>query len=168
MGDLSLVRLAPWGEGDLGLLRLINTPQLRAHLGGAEPEEKLLARHRRYVAAADCRMFRVELAATGQAAGSVGYWSRDWQGEQVYESGWSVLPRFQGRGVATAAALAVIELARAEGWHRWLHAFPGVDNPASNATCRRAGFELVGPVDFEYPPGSLMRSHDWRYDLRGR
>ncbi|GIF91323.1 hypothetical protein Cch02nite_47670 [Catellatospora chokoriensis] len=161
-----LVRLVPWSDDDLELLRRINTPEMKRHLGGPETEEKVLARHQRYLALPHGRMFRVALAATGEPVGTIGHWDREWQGEQVYETGWSVLPEFQGRGIAVAAAQAVIETARADGRHRWLHAYPGVDNLPSNAICRKAGFELVGPYDFEYPPGSLMRSNDWRYDLR--
>jgi hypothetical protein len=46
------VHLTPWSESALGLLRRINTPQMRHHVGGPEPEDQLLARHRR------CRCFR--------------------------------------------------------------------------------------------------------------
>ncbi|TYK98131.1 GNAT family N-acetyltransferase, partial [Streptococcus dysgalactiae] len=28
------------------------------------------------------------------------------------------------------------------------------------------GFVLMGEHDFEYPPGKLMRSNDWRFDLQ--
>ncbi|GIF83308.1 N-acetyltransferase GCN5 [Catellatospora bangladeshensis] len=162
-----MVRLVPWAEGDLALLRRINTPEMKRYVGGPETDEQVEARHRRYLALGTGQMFRVELVASGDAAGTIGHWEREWHGERVYETGWSVLPEFQGRGVAVAAARALIEVVRAEGRHRWLHAYPGVDNTASNAICRRAGFELVGETEFEYPPGSLMRSHDWRYDLRG-
>jgi RimJ/RimL family protein N-acetyltransferase len=75
------------------------------------------------------------------------------------------LPEFQGRGVASAAVRAVIAAARTDGRHQWLHAFPSVANAGSNAVCRKAGFALVGETDFEYPPGRIMRSNDWRYDL---
>lgn len=162
-----LVRLVPWSADDLALLRRVNTPEMREHVGGPESEDKLLARHERYLALSTGQMFRVALAATGEPVGTIGHWDRQWHGETVYESGWSVLPEYQGRGIAVAATRAVIEAARADGRHRWLHAYPGVDNPASNGVCRSAGFELVGPTDFEYPPGSLMRSNDWRYDLHG-
>ena len=100
-----------------------------------------------------------------EAVGSIGYWEKEWQGDQVWETGWSILPEFQGRGIATAAAALIVVRARAEQQFRFLHAFPSLDNPASNAICRRAGFALRGPVDFEYPPGTLMRCNDWRYDL---
>ncbi|MCD0483842.1 GNAT family N-acetyltransferase [Streptacidiphilus sp. ASG 303] len=163
------VRIEPWSEEGLELLRRINTPEMKRHVGGPETEEQVLARHRRYLGALDGRMFRVLLPG-GEAVGTVGYWARVWRGEAVYESGWNVLPSHQGRGVAAAAVAAVLHRARAEGRHRYLHAFPSVDNPASNALCRRAGFVLLGECDFPYPPGSgrTMRSNDWRLDLAAR
>ncbi|NUO59749.1 MAG: GNAT family N-acetyltransferase [Hamadaea sp.] len=164
MSDVA-VRLVPWSEPDLEILRRANTPEMKEHLGGPETEEQVLARHQRYLRLDNGQMFRVELAPGGEVAGSIGYWDRQWDGETVYESGWHVFPEFQGRGVATAAARAVIAEARRDGRHRWLHAYPGVDNPPSNAICRKAGFQLVGPVDFEFPPGRPMRSNDWRIDL---
>ncbi|MFD7652919.1 GNAT family N-acetyltransferase [Actinosynnema sp. NPDC059797] len=156
-------RIEPWSEGDLGLLRRLNAPEMTTHLGGPESEARLVDRHRRYLAPGDGRMFRVEV--DGAPAGSVGYWARSWQGEPVWEVGWGVLPEFQGRGVARAAALAAVGLARAEGTRRWARAFPSVDHPASNAVCRRAGFTFLGEVDFEYPPGRPMRCNDWGVEL---
>ncbi|TXS12943.1 GNAT family N-acetyltransferase, partial [Streptomyces sp. ms191] len=81
-------------------------------------------------------------------------------------TGWTVLPGFRGRGVATAATRAVATRARAAGLHRFLHAFPSTDNGPSNAVCRKAGFELLGEQGFEYPPGRPMHCNDWRLDLR--
>ena len=165
MSELS-VRLLPWSADDLSLLSRINTPQMRRHLGGPESEAQVVARHQRYLALEDGRMFRVELPS-GEAAGSAAFWSRVWHGVPVYEAGWNVLPEFQGQGIATAAVRAVIAAARADGRHESLHAFPSVANAASNTVCRKAGFALVGETDFEYPPGRFMRSNDWRYDLGG-
>ncbi|MFZ4297879.1 GNAT family N-acetyltransferase [Streptomyces cinereoruber] len=173
------VRLEPWSEEDAGLLRALNAPELTAHLGGPETEEQLVRRHRRYVdlSAADPgagRMFRIVLLPEGTPVGSIGFWAQTWDDEPVYETGWAVLPGFQGRGVATAATRAVIAEARATGaqgvgnateGRRYLHAFPASDNTASNAVCRKAGFRPRGERDFEYPPGRLMRCNDWRLDL---
>jgi RimJ/RimL family protein N-acetyltransferase len=58
-----------------------------------------------------------------------------------------------------------VERARAAGKHRFIHAFPSVENGASNAICRKVGFILQGEVDFEFPPGHFMRCNDWRLDL---
>jgi RimJ/RimL family protein N-acetyltransferase len=101
----------------------------------------------------------------GRAIGSVGYWPRDCRGERVYETGYGILPEHQGRGFAVAALRRCAERAASEGPLRWLHAFPSVDNGASNAVCRRAGFDLVGECEVEYPPGHLIRSNDWRLAL---
>ncbi|WP_219465080.1 GNAT family N-acetyltransferase [Nonomuraea rhizosphaerae] len=161
------VRLAPWSEDDLDLLRRINAPEMTEHLGGPETDEQVVARHERYLKLDDKGrgvMFTL-VVASGLKAGSIGYWEREWQGELVYETGWGVLPEFQGQGIATAAALAVVDKARAEGRHADLHAYPSVGHPASNAICRKAGFTFVGEYDFEYPAGNLIRSNDWRLRL---
>jgi RimJ/RimL family protein N-acetyltransferase len=165
------VRLEAWAEGDLPLLRrLLGDPAMTEHLGGPESEEKLRERQGRYERIADAgtgRMFKIVDEASGEPTGSVGYWEKDWQGETVYETGWSVLPEFQGRGIAGEATRQAIEAARAEGKHRYLHAFPSVENGPSNAICRKLGFELLGEHEFEYPPGHELRCNDWRLDLFG-
>jgi RimJ/RimL family protein N-acetyltransferase len=106
------------------------------------------------------------LEPDGVAVGNVNFWERDWQGRPVNEMGWGVLPEFQGRGHASAAVKEAIELARATGRRDALHAFPSVDNGPSNAICRKAGFDLIGPVQFEYPKGHWMECNDWRITLR--
>lgn len=166
MNSTPQVTLKPWSEDDFWVLRRANAPEMTEHLGGPETEEQLVARHRRYVGLSERgRMYRV-VSESGETVGSIGFWESDWQGGAVWETGWSVLPEFQGRGLAAVAAGAVVEAARAAGRHRYLHAFPGVDHPASNAVCRKAGFELLGAVEVEYPKGSWMRSNNWRLDLR--
>ena len=55
-----------------------------------------------------------------------------------------------------------------EDARRPVHAFPSVDNAASNAVCRKLGFEFLGAFDFEYPPGNPLRCNDWRLELRSR
>jgi RimJ/RimL family protein N-acetyltransferase len=162
------VRIEPWGEGDLPLLeQIMGDPAMTAHLGGPESAEKIAERHERYLRAttSESRMFRIVDEATGAAAGSVGYWEKDWRGGQVYETGWSVLPGFQGRGIAAAATALAIEAARGERKHQFLHAFPSVENAPSNAICRKLGFTLLGESEFEYPKGSFMQCNDWRLDL---
>jgi RimJ/RimL family protein N-acetyltransferase len=163
------VRLEPWGKDDLPLLRrIMGDPAMTEHLGGPETEEKLTGRQARYEREGDPgsgRMFKIIDESTGEPAGSVGYWEKEWRGGTVYETGWSVLPGFQGRGIAAAATRHVIEATRAERRHRYLHAFPSIENAPSNAICRKLGFELLEERDFEYPPGNRMRCNDWRLDL---
>ena len=134
------------------------------HLGGPESREKIAERQSRYEQP-DSKQFKIVDVATGEGVGWVGYWQREWRGDDVYEIGWSVLPAFQGRGIAGSATLEAIAIARSERTRRFLHAYPSVDNAPSNAICRKLGFTLLGPCEFEYPKGSLMRCNDWRLDL---
>lgn len=143
-------------------------PAMTEHLGGPEKPEKMRERHERYLRLGDSgkgRMFVIVVGPGRVAAGSVGYWEREWRGQTVWETGWSVLPKFQGRGVATRATAAAVERARAEGKHRYMLAFPSVDNAPSNAICRRLGFTLLEEEEFEYPPGNWIRCNDWSLDL---
>ena len=130
-------------------------------LGGPESPAKLAERQAKYEKPGS-GMFKVML--DGEAVGSVGYWERD---GSAWETGWAVLPTWQGRGIATEAMRLLIPLAREERRHRFMHAYPSVENPASNAICRKLGFELLGAQDFEYPPGSghILRCNDWRLEL---
>ena len=110
-------------------------------------------------------MFMRVVEVDGAAAGSAGFWPARHDDEDVYEAGWHILPAFQGRGLAAAAALMLVEQARDRGDRTALHAYPYVANVASNRTCRRAGFVLVGERDHEFPPGQWMRVNDWRLAL---
>ena len=162
------LRLEPWGPGDLLLLtRLVGDPAMMEHLGGAEIPSKIAERHARYVAhnPETGMMFKIVDEASGKGAGNVGSWPKKWRQEDVFETGWLVLPEYQGRGLATAATAQLIELLRTKKERRYLHAFPSVDNGASNGICRKLGFSLLGATDFEYPPSHIMRCNDWRLDL---
>ena len=168
---MSEIRIEPWADGDLLLLeRIMGDPAMTEHLGGPEPPEKIVERQGRYERMTDPatgRMFKIVDAESGEGVGSVGYWERPEGDDTVYETGWSVLPEFQGRGIATTATAQCIERARAERKHQFLHAYPSVENHASNAICRKLGFELVGVDEYEYPKnsGNIMRCNDFRLDL---
>jgi RimJ/RimL family protein N-acetyltransferase len=172
--DPALVRLVPWGEDDLPLLVRLNAPEMMEHLGGPETAEQVLLRHQRYVGAARSGVFRdsdreysafifkAVVEPEGVGVGSVNFWDREWKGEAVYEMGWSVVPEFQGRGIASAMVGLAVEVARGMGRRAAVHAFPSVDNAPSNGICRNAGFELLGEERFEYPKGHWMQCNDWR------
>jgi len=167
-GVSATVTLELWSSGDLPLLeRLMGDPRMTEHLGGPESPDKLRERQDRYerLDGGD-RMFKIVDLASGAGVGSVGFWAKDWRDQQVYEVGWMVVPEFQGRGIAVAATAQAIELARSEGKHRFIHAFPNVDNAPSNAICRKLGFELLEACEFEFPKGHFMTCNDWRLDLR--
>ena len=164
MADLNL---QPWSEDDLPLLeKLLGDPDMMAHLGGPESPEQILQRHQRYMRLPEAdHMFKIIWGSSSEAVGSIGFWEKSWREQLIYETGWSILPAYQGRGIATKAAEGVIEQARLEDRHRFMHAFPSVSNPASNAICRKVGFSLIGECQVEYPPGNFMVVNEWRFDL---
>ena len=184
------IALRPWSDDDLTLLqRLLGDSAMMTHLGGPESPEAIEARQQRYLhpdgsigglfavalADGDDRPHtadeppgthdRQRAAAPEQRIGWVGYWETDWHGGAAWEVGWSVLPEFQGRGIATAAAALMLERVRDDAGYRFVYAFPRVGNAPSNAICRRLGFELLGVEDIEYPKGCITPSGIWRLDL---
>ena len=155
------VHIERWSEEDLALLTALNgDPVQMRHVGGAESAAKIAERQQRY--ANDPFQFRI--ADGEEAAGWVGFWEREWRGEKIYEIGWSVLPAFQGRGLASAATALVLDVTRTAAGLP-VHAFPGVENVPSNAVCRTLGFSLVeAGMAFEFPPGTMMVCNDWRWE----
>ena len=83
----------------------------------------------------------------------------------VVDAWYVMLSRWGTRSLAECLAQA-IELARRDDKHRFVHAFPNVDNAPSNAICRKLGFELMEACEFEFPTGHWMTCNDWRLDLR--
>ena len=165
VSERRIVRIEPWSQSDLALLRrMLGDPEMTEHIGGPEDPESIAQRHTGY-AQENSRQFKVVEEATGAATGWVGYWELTWRDEQIFEIGWSVLPGFQGRGIGSMATAQAIELARNERTLRFLHAFPSVDNVPSNAICRKLGFTLLEECEFEYPAGNFMQVNDWGLDL---
>ncbi|MGE5373556.1 MAG: GNAT family N-acetyltransferase [Bacteroidota bacterium] len=165
------IELRRWTENDLRLLEhLMGDAAMTQHIGGPETPDKIRKRLERYCMDSNIskvHMFVIVLESSQTGIGSIGYWERKWLGQAVWESGWRILLEYQGRGIATQAIGLIVERARAEQKHRFMHAFPSIDNGSSNTLCRKMGFILQGEVDFEYPPGRWMRSNDWRLDLFG-
>ncbi len=154
----------PWSDGNLELLHgLLADPAMMTYLGGPETPERIAERQASY-AQAGSRQYRIADAATGTPAGWVGYWESTHHDEPIFELGWAILPAFQGRGLARSGTAQVITHARSEPEPRPLVAFPAVANAASNALCHSLGFGLVGPEEFEYPPGSALLCNVWRLE----
>ena len=166
------VTIRPYSRADLWLLdRTLGDASQMVYLGGPENEEKLRERHGKFVAlSADpgkgC-MFVITSGPENVAAGTVGYWERDWEAQKVWETGWFVLPEFQGRGIATAATRLIIEHVSRLHSHRYLYAFPSVENGPSNAICRKLRFTQLEARDFEYPhkSGKYIRCNIWQLNL---
>lgn len=157
------ISLEPWGAADRPLLdALMGDPEMTVYLGGPESPEKLDERQGRYVN--NPRAMRI--VVDGQGVGWVGYWDHQQEdGELAWETGWSVRREFWGRGIATAAMKLLLDRIRRDGIRRYVHATVTTDNAASNALCRKLGFELVGPIDYEFPRGNPVHGYDWRLDL---
>lgn len=168
---MTAIRIEPWGPDDLPILeKTMGDPAMTEHLGGPESPEKLADRQQRYEKLADSgtgRMFKIVHEETGLAIGSVGYWDKTWNDEEMYEIGWAVIPTFQGRGIAKAATALAISAARQDGKHRFIHAFPSVKNEPSNGICRSLGFSFVRECTFEFPVGHFIQCNDWRLTLTG-
>jgi len=163
------VVLQPWSEDALPLLeKLLGDPEMMTHLGGPESKEQILRRHQRYLHLPESgidHMFIIVWGPNSEAVGNVGYWKKTWREQSVYEMGWLVLRAYQGKGIATKAAAAVIEHARVAPKYQFIHAFPSVANAPSNAICRKLGFTLVEECQVEYPLGNSLVVNDWRLDL---
>ena len=163
------VALRAWTEADLPLLRgLLGDPAMMTYLGGPESEERLLARHARYLAidgTGTGRVFVITAGPGATPAGWVGYWETTWRGELAWETGWSVLPAFQGQGIATRGTALALAQAAADAKHRLIYAFPAVENAPSNVVCAKLGFTQLGTESLEYPPGTWMECAVWRREL---
>jgi len=156
--------IEPWPRGRVDVLTaLLADPVMMEHLGGPETPERIAKRQADYERPGSGQY---AIVADGEPVGWVGHWEREWRGGRVLEIGWSVIPSYQGRGLASAATAEALERARVESALRHVHAFPAADNGPSNGICRKVGFELLETLEFEYPKGTFMQCNDWRYDLR--
>ncbi|GAA4480690.1 hypothetical protein GCM10023171_07920 [Microbacterium panaciterrae] len=152
--------LRPWQPADRPLLDGFNTAEMTAHQVRPESAEELEKRHRRYLRT-DLPGAMLVICVGEDAVGAIGYWENDEDADAVvWETGWSVLPEFQGRGHAGSALATLIGIVRAEGTHPEIHAYPAVDNAPSNALCRHAGFTLRGTRPFPFR-GEELLSNDW-------
>jgi RimJ/RimL family protein N-acetyltransferase len=138
------------------------------HLGGPQSRAKILEAHQRFLDTGTSgagQMFKVVLEPASDVIGNIGFWHKTWRDELVYETGWMIFPEYQGRGFASKALAMLLGRLRGDHARRFLHAFPSISNAPSNALCRKLAFANLGEVEFEYPPGNLLRCNDWRLDL---
>jgi RimJ/RimL family protein N-acetyltransferase len=166
------VSIRPYAGGDIWVLeRTLGDSSQMVHLNGPESPEALRKRHEKFLAlssdpTAGC-MFTITIGSENAPAGSVGYWETEWDGQKGWETGWFVLPEFQGKGIATTATRMMMDHV-AEKSRRFLFAYPSVNNGPSNAVCRKLGFTLIGETESEYPPksGRRLRVNVWRLGLK--
>jgi RimJ/RimL family protein N-acetyltransferase len=161
---MAIVTLRPWAETDLPVLEEANTPAMTRFLGGPESDDEVRARHARYLrlnASGEAWMSAIEV--DGVAAGGIGFWPMEHDDQPGYEAGWHVLPRFAGRGVAREALGLLLTQVAAAPPRGLLYAYPSVENAASNALCRSAGFTARGEIEAPWR-GGMLRMRVWALD----
>jgi len=150
-------------------VRMRCDPAMMSELGGPQPRSAVVEKVERDVRTAmsgEDWILMIIPIGSDDVAGSVVVWTNTERGEPYSEIGWTVLPEYQGRGLAKTAVRTVLNRARQEG--RWgvLHAFPSVMNGPSNGICRALGFSLLGEETIEFA-GKQFRSNHWCVDPEG-
>lgn len=143
-------------------------PVMMEHLGEPTPRDRvpdILRRNIASVAAGTAWIFKIiPYGDSAEAAGTISLWETEHEGNQVNEIGWMILPPYQRQGLGTRAVGELLDQARAAG--RWgiVHAYPPRSNAASNGLCRKLGFTLIGPHNFDFR-GRILHCNDWQIDL---
>jgi RimJ/RimL family protein N-acetyltransferase len=157
------VELRVYTDADLWLTEALETdPTVMRELGGPIERDRLPEIHRRRHA--DPWWFTIVPEPGARPVGTIGVWETRHGAGELHETGWMVLPAYQGRGIASAALRLLLERVRCEPRFPSIHAFPPVTNAPSNALCRKFGFDLIGEVDFVYS-GRTLRCNHWSLDV---
>ena len=156
------MELVPYTDADMWLVEALETdPVVMAELGGPWPPERIPEIHRKRsdLDPTQGRCLKIVPAPGADPIGTIMLWRSEWRGEPISELGWTILPAHHGRGFGSAALGLLLERARDDGYWGDLHAFPGVTNAASNALCRKYGFELHETTDVSYGERTLRVNH---------
>ena len=157
------MELARYTDADLALSEALETdPVVMRELGGPIDPARVSAVHPRRVA--DPWYFTIVPEPAHPPVGTIGIWETEHDGVTLHETGWMVLPAFQGRGIASRALGLLIERARPAPEIPSMHAFPPVSNAPSNALCRKFHFTLLEERAFVYA-GRTLRCNHWVLDV---
>ena len=147
------MRLQPYTADGQALTESLECdPVVMARLGGPlKPAEIPAVHKRRLDANAEGGLWlKIIPEGSSEPVGTLGVWLTEWQGAEIVEAGWMLLPQFHGRGLGGEALGILLERLRADPRFDSVDAFPGADNLPSNALCRKFGFALLGST--AYPP----------------
>ena len=157
------MELTRYSDADFALSEALETdPEVMRELGGPIDRAHLLKVHPRRVD--DPWYFTIVPEPAAAAVGTIGVWEKELDGLTIHETGWMVLPAYQGRGIATRALELLIARVREAGRFPSLHAFPPIGNAPSNALCHKFHFTLLGQRAFVYAGRSLQCNH-WILDI---
>ena len=157
------MELVAYEDADFALVEALETdPNMMRELGGPVDHARLVTVHRRRLN--EPWDFKIVPSVGEPAVGTIGVWEAEHNGQTIHETGWMVLPQFQGRGIASAALALLLERVREERAIEQIHAFPSVTNGPSNALCRKFGFSLLGDQDFVFAGRTLHCNH-WMLEL---
>ncbi|HEU4910657.1 MAG TPA: GNAT family N-acetyltransferase [Actinomycetes bacterium] len=127
----------------------VPTPMTGLEQATARIERARDRNERERVAGSPCGWWAVEVAETGQVAGTVAVLHVDGDDDAPVEVAWHLHPDVQGRGYATEAARGAFDHAHRAGLVEVL-ALTDEANAASQAVCRRLGLDLVEVSDRFY------------------
>jgi RimJ/RimL family protein N-acetyltransferase len=147
--------------------RILSDPRIMDDFGGIFAKEKIEKAQRHYLASAESEegwVFAIRADEGSAAAGLAFLWDRPWRDDVITELVVQILPEFQRRGLAAAAAGAVIARARAERRCKSVHAFPPEASSAAAALCAGLGFAKLDKCDVDFA-GARLRARHWRLDL---
>jgi RimJ/RimL family protein N-acetyltransferase len=138
-----VIRLRPYRRGDLAALtRLLTDPAVMDPVGGPVRHDDVVGILDRYLRPGDPEILAARAAELedGTYAGS----GRLTQGRRdAPEIAYLVLPEHRGRGVATAIARGLVELARAEHGATRVYATVDPENAGSIRVLEKAGLERI-------------------------
>jgi RimJ/RimL family protein N-acetyltransferase len=146
---------------------LLSDPRVMIDLGGPLTPEKIAKAQKNYVDAVETEegwVFKIMPDESTDAAGLVFLWDRPWGDGSISEISVQILPAYQGRGLATAASQALMDMARAERRCKSVHAFPPAAGAAAQALCAKLGFRKLERCEVSFA-GAPLRCVHWRLDF---
>ncbi|MDE2143563.1 MAG: GNAT family N-acetyltransferase [Elusimicrobia bacterium] len=162
------MRLEDFSLNDFELVEsLLSDPAGMADLGGPLTRDEVAKAMKNFVDAVETEEGWIHKIMPGESsdpAGLVFLWDRPWGDGAISEVSVQILPKYQGRGLAKAAAKAVLARALAEGRCKSVHSFPPAVSARAQALCASLGFRKLERCELPFGGKPVRRVH-WRLDL---